>query len=62
VETDEIDRVEDVLTINSMELLWVSQEAGLVKAESDVTYYIDGDLVLEESRSLLMVSIDKGEG
>jgi len=62
VETDEIDRIEDVLTIDSMELLWVSQEASLVKAESDVTYYIDGALIIEESRSLLMISIDKGEG
>jgi hypothetical protein len=40
----------------------VSHEAGLVKAESDVTYYVDGALVMEESRSLLMVSIEKGEG
>jgi hypothetical protein len=62
VETDEIDRIADVLTIDSMELVWVSQEAGTVKAESDLTYYIDGALVLEESRSLIMVSIDKGEG
>jgi hypothetical protein len=62
VETDEIDRIEDVLSIDSMELLWVSHEAGLVKAESDVTYYVDGALVMEESRSLLMVSIEKGEG
>jgi hypothetical protein len=33
-----------------------------VKAESDLTYYVDGAIVLEESRSLIMVSIDKGEG
>jgi hypothetical protein len=62
METDEIDRIADVLTVDSMEIVWVSQEAGTVKAESDLTYYIDGALVLEESRSLIMVSIDKGEG
>ena len=62
METDEIDRIADVLTVDSMELIWVSQEVGTVKAESDLTYYIDGAIVLEESRSLIMVSIDKGEG
>jgi hypothetical protein len=62
METDEIDRIADILTVDSMELIWVSQEAGTVKAQSELTYYIDGALVLEESRSLIMASIDKGEG
>ncbi|MGD2142497.1 MAG: S49 family peptidase, partial [Candidatus Bathyarchaeota archaeon] len=58
-ETDELDRVDDILTIQASELIWVSSEAGLVKAETELIYYIDGTIALEESRSLLLKSIDK---
>jgi hypothetical protein len=60
-ETDELDRVEDILTMESSEFLWISTEAGLVKAEMDVAYYLDGSLALEETRSILLRSIEKGE-
>jgi hypothetical protein len=62
VETDELNRVVDTLTIDSIDLLWISYEAGLVKVESDVSYSIDGTLALVESRSMIMVKIEKGGG
>ena len=56
-ERDELARLDDNLTMVSSEHLWISHEAGLVKAESDLSYYVDGQLALEENRSLLLVSI-----
>jgi protease-4 len=61
METDNLDRIDDVLVVESSELLWLSQEAGTVKIEMDVDYYIGDLLVLEESRSLLLRSIVKGQ-
>ena len=61
-ETDELDRVDDLFIAESSQFLWVSSEAGLVKAEIDTSYYVDETLVLEEKRSLILQSIDLGEG
>jgi protease-4 len=61
METDELDRLDDILVVESSEILWLSQEAGTVKVEADVDYYLDDFLVLEESRSLLLRSMVLGE-
>ena len=61
IETDDIDRVDDILVIVASELLWLSQEVGTVKMETDVEYYIDDFLVLEETRSTLLRSIVLGQ-
>ena len=61
METDDLDRIDDILVVESSELLWLSQEAGTVKVEMDVDYYIGDFLVLEESRSLLLRSIVLGQ-
>ena len=61
IETDDIDRVDDILVIVASELLWLSQEVGTVKMETDVEYYIDDFLVLEETRSTLLRSIVPGQ-
>jgi len=42
------------------ELYWISSEAGSVKEESINRYYVDGTLVSEERRVLLLKSIKKG--
>ena len=61
IETDDIDRVDDILVIVASELLWLSQEVGTVKMETDVEYYIDDILILEETRSTLLRSIVLGQ-
>jgi hypothetical protein len=61
METGDIDRVDDILTVESSELLWLSQEVGTVKVEADVDYYLDDFLVLEETWLLLLGSIVLGE-
>ena len=61
METDELDRIDDILVVESSELLWISQDAGTVKVENDVDYYIGDFLVLEESRSILLRSIMLGQ-
>jgi len=61
-EKDELQRSGQNLTVVSSEYIWVSQEAGLVKDEADVAYYVDGQLAFEEERSLILVTIDKGQG
>jgi hypothetical protein len=61
METDTLDRVDDILVVESSEFLWLSQEAGTVKVEMDVDYYIRDTLVLEETRSLLLRSIVLGQ-
>jgi protease-4 len=61
IETDDIDRVDDILVIVASELLWFSQEVGTVKMETDVEYYIDDFLILEETRSTLLRSIVLGQ-
>jgi hypothetical protein len=61
IETDDIDRVDDILVVVASELLWFSQEVGTVKMETDVEYYIDDFLVLEETRSTLLRSIVLGQ-
>jgi len=61
METDDLDRIDDVLVVESSELLWLSPEAGTVKVEMDIDYYIGDFLVLEETRSLLLRSIVLGQ-
>jgi protease-4 len=61
IETDDLDRIDDILGVEAAELLWLSQEAGTVKVDTDVDYYIGDRLVLEESRSLLLRSIALGQ-
>jgi hypothetical protein len=61
IETDDIDRVDDILVVVASELLWFSQEVGTVKMETDVEYYIDDFLILEETRSTLLRSIVLGQ-
>lgn len=39
---------------------WISSDAGTVKRESQIKYYVDGALFDEETRKLLMISIKKG--
>jgi hypothetical protein len=61
MDTDDLDRIDDILVVESSELLWLSQEAGTVKVETDVDYYIDDFLVLEETRSILLRSMVLGQ-
>ncbi len=61
MEDDELDRIDNILVVEASELLWISEEVGTVKVESELDYYIDDILVLEETRSLLLRSIVKGE-
>jgi hypothetical protein len=61
METDELDRVDDILVVESSELLWISQDAGTVKVETNVDYYIGDLLVLEEIRSILLRSMILGQ-
>jgi hypothetical protein len=61
-EKDELQRSGQNLTVVSSEYVWVSQEAGMVKDEVDVIYYVDGQLAFEEERSLILVTIEKGNG
>jgi protease-4 len=60
METDDLDRIDDILVVEASELLWFSQEVGTVKAETEVDYYIGDLLVLEEVRSILLRSIALG--
>lgn len=61
-ERDELPRSEDSLTTVSTELLWVSHDGGLVRAETEISYYVDDQLAFEESRVLMLKSINIGEG
>lgn len=61
-ERDELPRPEDTLTTVSTELLWVSHDGGLIRAETDISYYVDDQLAFEESRVLMLKSINIGEG
>ena len=56
-----VDRVEDELTIATTQLIWISEEVGLVKAETNVDYKIDGWDAMQEERSLILLSIELGE-
>ncbi len=61
-ERDDLVSNDGNMTVVSSEHLWVSSEAGLVKAESFVEYYFDGQLGFEEDRSLILLYMEKGEG
>jgi protease-4 len=61
-ERDDIVGHDGNMTVVSSENLWVSSEAGLVKAESFVEYYFDGQLGFEEDRSLILLYMEKGKG
>lgn len=61
-ETDELTRAEGNITSVVTQDVWISQEVGTVKVESDVKYYVGGKLALEETRSMLLVSVNMGKG
>jgi len=61
-ERDELRKGESNITAVTTGHSWISKEAGLVKGEMVTRYYVDGVLVDEETRSLLLTSIQKGEG
>jgi protease-4 len=61
-ERDELPRPEDTLTTVSTELLWVSHDGGLIRAETEISYYVDDQLAFEETRVLMLKSINIGEG
>ncbi len=61
-ERDELPRPEDNLTTVSTELLWVSHDVGLVRAETEISYYVNGLLAFEETRVIMLKSINIGEG
>jgi protease-4 len=61
LDVDKIQRTDDKLTVESTEMYWISQEAGLVKSQGKISYYIDDAFFLEEDRRLLLSSIKKGE-
>jgi protease-4 len=61
-ERDELARYDHNITSVYSKYLWIAHEVGMVKAESEVSYYIDGELAYEETRSLLLASIEKEEG
>jgi len=62
VEQDQLDRDGTNITAATTAYMWVSSEAGLVKDESETLYYVDGVLAKEETRSLILTSIQKGAG
>jgi len=39
---------------------WVSSDAGTVKEEATIKYYISGSLVMRQERTLILMSIEKG--
>jgi hypothetical protein len=40
---------------------WFSSEVEFVKEESEIRWYLNGDLVREQQREILLASISKGE-
>jgi len=57
---DEITRDGTKITITSTGHSWVSADAGVVKEEDITRTYVDDNLVGEETRKLLLKSIEKG--
>jgi hypothetical protein len=45
------------MIIGSMEYIWMSQEIGFIKGSTELKNYVDGELVMEESRDILLVSV-----
>ena len=39
---------------------WVSSDAGIVKEEATIRYYMNGSLVMRQERTLILLSIEKG--
>ena len=50
------------MTMTTTGTYWLSSDAGTVKQESTTTYYLDGVLSQIERRTLLLTSIQKGQG
>lgn len=56
-ETDVYESVAGNRTIVSSENYWISEEVGLVEAVSSIIHYLEGELVDQEQRRLLLVSV-----
>jgi hypothetical protein len=57
-ETDELKSFDGNMTTESTELLWISSEVGLVKAEREIKYFFDGEFAFIETRDLILISIN----
>ena len=62
IQRDHLMRDETNITAVTTGYSWISSEAGVVKEESETRYYVDDVLAKEETRRLLLTSIQKGEG
>ncbi len=60
-EKDELARLGQNITAVSSETAWVSSDVGLVKAETFISYYVDGQLAFEETRTLILVTVTQAE-
>lgn len=60
-EKDELASHDQNITAVSSETMWVSSEVGLVKAEAFISYYVDGQLAFEETRTLILVTVTQAE-
>ena len=58
-ERDELARDGQNITMVTTGFSWVSSEAGLIKEETTTSYYVDGLLAIEETRKLMLTSIQK---
>ena len=58
-EQEVLNRFSDTLKIYVTQYIWMSQEAGLVKAETSTMYYVDDALASEDSSTMMMTSIEK---
>lgn len=56
-ESEDFSRPTGDMTISSTEYIWMSQEIGFVKGSTELKYYVDGELAMEESRDILLVSV-----
>ncbi|HUS79543.1 MAG TPA: S49 family peptidase [Patescibacteria group bacterium] len=56
--TDVLDRLGDNYTYITSEYQWISTELGLVKSESTLVQFINGIIVAEEERSMILTGIN----
>jgi protease-4 len=56
-ESEDFSRPTGNMTISSIEYIWMSQEIGFVKGSTELKFYVDDELVKEESRDILLVSV-----
>ena len=56
-ESEEFSRPEGDMTISSVEYIWMSQEIGFIKGSTELKYYVDGELAMEESKDTLLISV-----